>query len=305
MSVVAPRPTVLCVLGMSRTGTSLTARVLNLAGVYLGAEDELLGGDLHHLTGEGAAVLEKAGKANPEGFWEHYRLMRLNERILKTLGGNWRDPPPFVAGWEASTELDAEREEARAMLAESFTGHNPWGWKDPRNCLTLPFWQKLLPGMRYVICLRNPADVATSLQRRDGMSLDEGVELWLTYLAAALVNTSGRPRLLIPYERYFEEPHETAADLARFAGREGAMDDCEARRRLEAAINHGLWRNRSSASDAITAGFVSGEAASLHLVTQLLAVADDGRNGVQAELNAAADRYAEQIVAGHAPAGAA
>ena len=32
-----------------------------------------------------------------------------------------------------------------------------WGWKDPRTCLTLPFWQDVIGSIRYVICIRNPA----------------------------------------------------------------------------------------------------------------------------------------------------
>lgn len=123
--------TAICVLGMSRTGTSLTSRVLSLAGVYLGPEEELLGGDLRQLAGEGEQVLAKARNSNPEGHWEHYRLMRLNERILRTLGGNWREPPPMAPGWESSAELAGLREEAEAILAETFAGHELWGWKDP------------------------------------------------------------------------------------------------------------------------------------------------------------------------------
>jgi hypothetical protein len=289
--------TVICVLGMSRSGTSLTTRVLSLAGVYLGPDDELLGDDLRQLAGEGEEVLARASAANPEGFWEHYRLMRLNERILRSLGGNWRDPPSMAPGWESSEELAAEREEARAMLAESFDGHDLWAWKDPRNCLTLPFWQRLLPEMRYVICLRNPVDIAASLQRRDGMSLAEGLELWLVYTAAALFNTSGRRRLLVPYESYFGDPSGTVARLARFVGRDGALEGDEPGRRLDEAINHSLWRNRSSVRDAVVAESMSVEAASLYLVTQLLAVAEAGDNkGSLSELNEAADLYAGELM---------
>jgi glycosyltransferase involved in cell wall biosynthesis len=292
----------ICILGMSRTGTSLTARVLNLAGVHLGSEEELLVGELHHLAGEGDAVLARAREANPEGFWEHYRMMRLNERILRRLGGSWRDPPPLPLGWEAAGELEAEREEARALLDASFAGHDLWGWKDPRNSLTLPFWQQLLPKMRYVICLRNPVDVAASLQRRDGMPLEDGIALWLTYVAAALVNTSGRPRLFVPYESYFEHAGGAAARLARFAGREGALEGPEAERLLAEVIDDRLWRNRSSSREVVRDPRVPPKAAFFHLLTEALASSSAGVAGIRGnddhDLQEAVDRYAARLLVG-------
>lgn len=293
-----PPATAICVLGMSRSGTSLTTRILDLAGVYLGPRDELLGGELHQLTGEGEEVVARAREANPEGFWEHYRLMRLNERILRALGGNWREPPAMEPGWERSEQLAAERAEAGARVEESFSGHDLWAWKDPRNSLTLPFWQRLIPELRYVICLRNPVDVAASLQRRDGIPPERGVELWLVYLAAALVNTSDRPRLLVPYESYFADPGGTAGRLARFAGRDGAFDDPAVERKLTAAIDERLWRNRTNAAEVVRAGYVSDDVASLYLIAGMLSAADgDGWCGDAAGLNTAVDSYAAHLLA--------
>jgi len=293
-------PTVVCVLGMSRSGTSLTARVLSLAGVYLGPEEELLGGELAHLAGEGDEVIARARKANPEGFWEHYRLMRLNEGILKRLGGNWRDPPSMPQGWEASEEMAPAYDEARALLGESFDGRNLWAWKDPRNSLTLPFWQRLLPDMRYVICLRNPVDVARSLERRDGISLEDGVELWVAYVLAALVNTSGRPRLLVAYESYFNDRQAIVERLSRFVGRDGALGGAEADRALaDEVIDDQLWRNRTAPAEVVETDWVSLEAASLYLITELLAIADvstgrDQGDGLT-ELHGAVDAYAGRL----------
>lgn len=245
MSSAAEGATAICVLGMSRTGSSLTTRVLNLAGVYLGPEEELLGPDLRQLAAEGEQVLEKARDSNPEGHWEHYRLMRLNERILRDLGGSWRDPPPLPPGWESSEELAGLRNEARVLLAESFAGHGLWGWKDPRNSLTLPFWQRLVPEMRYVICLRNPIDVAASLERRDGMPIEQGLELWCSYMGAALAGTERRRRLLVSYESFFTDRAGTAARLARFVGRDGAFEGEQGERRLAEVVDERLWRHRN------------------------------------------------------------
>jgi glycosyltransferase involved in cell wall biosynthesis len=283
--------TAVCVLGMSRTGTSLTTRILGLAGVDLGPEEELLGADRRQLADAGEGVMAKARGSNPEGHWEHYRLMRLNERILRTMGGSWRDPPSLPSGWENAAELDDLREEARAVLTESFAGRALWGWKDPRSSLTLPFWQRLVGGeMRYVICLRGPAEVAASLGRRDGIEPEHAAELWLRYLAAALVNTSGRRRLVVPYESFFREPAAAADRLARFVGHEGAFAGPDGEAMLAETIDERLWRNRGFAGAARPEP-ASPSAASLFRVAELLAMLDpeDVRSDRAVQLNAAAD----------------
>src|SRR5690242_10584087 len=136
------RPTIICVLGMHRSGTSLVTRIVNLLGVYLGPETHLLA----------------AAADNPKGFWEHRDLVRISEEILATFDGGAFEPPAFPENWPSGPELAHLRERARAVIARDFAGADLWGWKDPRACLTGPFWQYLLSPMRYIHCLRNPAD---------------------------------------------------------------------------------------------------------------------------------------------------
>lgn len=208
-----------CVLGMSRSGTSLTARVLNLCGVELGAAEDLLAG----------------GSANPGGMWEHVDFMLLNERLLKQLGGTWKDLPELPPGWQRSGELHSLREEARALV-DRFGGCRLWGWKDPRNSVTLPFWQELVPRMRYVICLRNPVDVAASLRRRNRMSAERALSLWLEYTDAALRHTEGGPRIVVSYEEYFDEWRVPAERIVRFLGGDDAALGEELAGRIDATI---------------------------------------------------------------------
>ena len=78
--------------------------------------------------------------------------------------------------------IDDVRQRAQALIQDQFAEAQMWGWKDPRTCLTLPFWQQLLPNMRYIICLRNPVDVARSLEQRDSLSAEESSNLWLAYV---------------------------------------------------------------------------------------------------------------------------
>jgi len=226
-----------CVLGMSRSGTSLTAQVLNVLGVDLGAPEELM---------------KPAEGNNPAGFWEHEGIAGLNEDILLSLGSaerqGWRHPPELPEGWERDARLERHRREAEAMLRESFADSPLWGWKDPRNCLTLPFWQQLVPEMRYVICVRNPLDVAASLGARDGMRREESLRLWLLYMSQALRHVAGRPRLFVAYEDYFAGLNRQLERLAGFLGIPGlshAQRD-EIAERLDPGLRHQRESERAS-----------------------------------------------------------
>lgn len=93
---------------------------------------------------------------NTDGFWENLRFVRLNERLLAASGGTWFAPPIAL---RPTPEILAE---AKDIVAQ-FEGQEPWGWKDPRNALTLPFWKSLLPSMKVLVCVRHPAETASSL----------------------------------------------------------------------------------------------------------------------------------------------
>ncbi len=194
-----------CVLGFPRSGTSLTMRVLNLMGVELGPEADLV---------------PPTDAENPRGYWEPRWIMDLNDEILATLGGDWWHPLPAAPGWERNPELAPLRERARALLRERFAGGTTWGWKDPRTTLTLPFWRDLVPNARYVICVRNPVDAISSLQRRPEPNQPIGAwgDLWLDYTTRALSETRGQSRLIVFYEDYLRDGSAQIARLASFLG---------------------------------------------------------------------------------------
>jgi hypothetical protein len=180
-------------------------RVLNLLGVEIGPEEDLL----------------PPGEVdNARGYWEPRWMMELNEELLERLGTTWWHPFPGAPGWERSPDLDEIKERAQALLAEKFGSARLWGWKEPRTTLTLPFWQQLVPDARYVICLRNPADAISSIQRRPepNLPIGEWGDLWLEYTARALKETQGCPRLVLFYEDYFDAGAEQVARLASFLG---------------------------------------------------------------------------------------
>jgi hypothetical protein len=191
----------LCITGMHRSGTSMVTRLLNLCGLHLGQERKLL----------------RPHSTNPEGFWENRRFIKVNNGLLRELGGTWDSPPPAPADWEDLPCLKRLRDDAVRLLRQ-FRRQEPWGWKDPRNCLTLPFWRRLVPGLRVLHCVRNPLAVARSLHLRDGLPSEASFDLWLTYNRRLLAAVPASERVVTHYDRYFHDPCGELARVLRLVG---------------------------------------------------------------------------------------
>lgn len=199
----------LCILGMMRTGTSAVAGVLDLLGVHFGPEERLL----------------EPNMANPSGFWEHKGVIALNDELLVRLGGSWHTPPAASPGWHESPAFDDLRVRALELLGTDLVKVGAWAWKDPRTCLTLPFWESLVPSLVAVICLRDPAASARSLSRMGWAVVDRmeqpyetALDLWLEYTTAAFEGTAGRERLVMFYDDLLDDPVRQSERLATLAG---------------------------------------------------------------------------------------
>lgn len=215
---------------MHRSGTSLVSRILNLLGVHLGSSQSI----------------SRKGEDNPRGYWEHHPIQLLNDEILERFQGTWDRPPAFPPGWQRDAELEDLRERARCLVHEDLASEPIWGWKDPRTCLTLPFWQELVAGLRYVVCVRNPSAVVASLRRRNGMAADSAERLWLTYVQSALSHTSGQGRMFVAYEDVITDWRPELTRLAAFIGRPTLAADPDVSREVEHFLEAELCHHRMS-----------------------------------------------------------
>lgn len=170
----------------------MIAQMLHRAGVSLGEPQDLI----------------PAAPDNPEGFWEHRKIVSINDRLLQSLGGAWDVVPPLLPAAAPDTALAAE---ARQVLSE-FSASPIWAFKDPRASILLPFWQSLLPGLKVIICLRNPLEVAQSLYSRNQSSLLFGMKLWQAYNRRLLDTSDPASRLVVHFELVLASPR---AELTR------------------------------------------------------------------------------------------
>jgi GT2 family glycosyltransferase/glycosyltransferase involved in cell wall biosynthesis len=178
----------------------MLTRLLHSCGLYLGPKNELM----------------PAQADNPDGFWEHLGFVALNDELLNELGGAW-DLPPKAAENFGHTRLGFLRMKAR-LLIERFDPADPWGWKDPRNSLTLPFWQELLPGLKTLVIVRNPLEVAHSMRERNGTSYSLGLRLWEIYNRRLIEAASEQDHLVTHYDLFFNNPEAELRRIMEFVG---------------------------------------------------------------------------------------
>lgn len=211
-------PTIVCVLGMHRSGTSCLAGSLEAHGLFLGE------------TVVSAPYNKKGNK-------EHVPFRDLNDAVLAASGGAW-DRPPESLVW-----TDALRRQRDALI-DSFADHSIWGFKDPRTVLTLPFWLESEADIRLVGTFRHPNAVASSLMKRPGMEpATSPLALWSLYNTILLNQLKSQVFPLINfdwnedrYQRAIEEITSRlglqraaspfyAAELNSQSGQAAAQDD--------------------------------------------------------------------------------
>jgi hypothetical protein len=103
-------------------------------------------------------------------------------------------------------------------LVARFSQQRHWGWKDPRNSLTIPFWRRLIPSLKVVVCVRNPIEVAHSLFVRGDTTGASPFELWLHYYRQVLSVAPPSSRIVTHYQSYFEDAREEVGRVTSWLG---------------------------------------------------------------------------------------
>ena len=225
------------VVGMHRSGTSAVARVLNYLGCALP----------NHLSG--------MAHDNERGFWESPAVRDLNERILESAGTAWDDWVAFDPSWYESPSAGEFRRNAQAVLEDEFGDGPPFVLKDPRICRLLPLWIDAVRcfGAEPLIVspIRNPLDVAASLEVRDGIDPSIGLLMWLRSVLDAEVASRGLERHFLRYERLLGAPREVVKQLGDSLGMEGREPPAEACTLIDGFLSPDLRHHRAEDSSVL------------------------------------------------------
>jgi hypothetical protein len=228
-------PCSVAVVGMHRSGTSA------MAGMLVG-----LG-----LAGPSGADAVAATESNERGHWESETVHMCNVRILAALESDTYAPPPARApGWEAEARFDVVRSEARQYLTAGAAEARPTVLKDPRLCITYPLWKSALgTPLPAIFVIRDPLEVALSLQARDDLPIVLGLALWDRYVRSAALGLQGAPTLVVDYAAVLADPVKWTDVVCGFLEDLGLQPDPRAKDVALSFLDGGLRHQDRDRSD--------------------------------------------------------
>ena len=243
----APQRQALVVLGMHRSGTSALTGVLERLGAG-GPENKL-----------------PPNEFNVKGYGESRVFMRLHDRLLESAGSSWDDWSQFNPGWPKSAVAPRFGAEIRDAVASEYEGQDFFVFKDPRICRFAEFWMQSVEAMeidlKTVLIVRNPLEVANSLKRRDGMSLQTGLLLWLRHVLDAEEASRGRSRVVASYAGLLQDWRKLVGQFEDGLGvafpRKSASMELEIDEFLEAPLRHQVFSDEDVYSSSIVQPWVA------------------------------------------------
>ncbi len=200
---LAIKPTMLLVLGMHRSGTSVTARLLECLGA------------------QNSGRLMPATEGNPHGYFEDQEIYTFNEgSLLPRLGRAWHSTG-FV-DWTSLNTADRGKYALQALevLRKNYPLSNSLSvLKEPRIGILLPFWLSVFQhagfNVKVVCAVRDPVSVIRSLSKAQGLSLTHGGMLFVNYWLSILSCIQDLPVAFVRYDEIFANPAKSLSGVAQ------------------------------------------------------------------------------------------
>jgi len=143
------------ILGMHRSGTSCLTGCLEACGLFLGN-------------------VSKSNPHNPMGNQELREVNLLHNRILKKNQGSWDNPPDKI-------QISFQDKNDFQNICSSFPENIIYGIKDPRSLLLMDHWLTVNKEIGLIASYRHPLSVASSLEKRNNISIEKSLVLWNIY----------------------------------------------------------------------------------------------------------------------------
>ncbi|OYT15998.1 MAG: hypothetical protein B7C24_10145 [Bacteroidetes bacterium 4572_77] len=186
--------------GMHRSGTSALAGLLHHNGIVMGEEVNF--------------KPRPKKNQNAKGYYENFRFRSLNDRILEHNGYKVKS---FDSTIPELTFTDAHVAEGKALVDEYDIEYKNWGWKDPRNSLTLKFWMSLCPTAKIVVSRRNYESIAHSMViRNKGGKIEKYINLCMIYYNHLYANVGNNEWYNIFFEDLCNNTSDEVTRLEQF-----------------------------------------------------------------------------------------
>lgn len=143
---------------------------------------------------------------NPKGFYERMDVVGYNDKILEALGCSWHNLEKLP---RLKLPLNPLGDLVLRDMVYDLNENRPWVLKDPRLSITWPYWAPYLnptgKEALVVVMLRDLDEIALSLEKRQGMPIEEGRQLARQYVNFACRATVETPNLLfVDYDKLFK-----------------------------------------------------------------------------------------------------
>lgn len=196
------RPNCVVVLGMHRSGTSLCSMVLQKLGISMVESGDLYG-DL----------------SDPELRWERSNIVEAHDAILQAFGQTWSSASSLPSSWWCDPSLIRYKRDL-LDIASTAANAGTWGFNDPRAMRLFPLWlnifQSLSLSVKVILCIRNPQNVAYSLQRHNNLDVNYAKLLWLRHHVEFFQHAVPFPVKIIDYDDWFSNPVDNLIALRSF-----------------------------------------------------------------------------------------
>ncbi len=218
------------VLGVLRSGTSLTADLVRRWGAYAGQENELWKSDINDPRGY--------------GYMEYVPLQQLNDELLDN-----NDRVPLPNDLLAKKAAEQTYQDKALQLVRSMDNRTSeekaiaWIWKDARLPLTLPFWTKFWEDAIYIVTVRHPAETAlsaakTELLDQENLPFSAAFAYWQFCMLNILSFTQNSPhKLFIAYDRLVDDPVGECTRLCRFLDEQCDLPSESTQARVETMLS--------------------------------------------------------------------
>jgi hypothetical protein len=231
--------TAILVLGMHRSGTSAATRILNILGAHLGTD------------------LLTPQADNKKGFWEHVDAIAIHERLLSALGRNWHDVREMPAGWMEHPAAREAVDEIVELIKRDMQGMRLWAVKDPRMCRLAPLWIEALERLRVrttaLIVVREPYEVARSLNSRDNWTHAHAYLMWAQHFLESLSASARVRRSILSYDELMGDWYGSFVRIERDLGVIWSKPLDKARVEIEDFISPDERHHRASQNESVGA----------------------------------------------------
>ena len=199
------------VLGAPRSGTSMTAGILDSLDVSMGN-------------------LRAADQLNPGGYFEDIDFLKLGDDIYSSVDNESHGfNPPAQSDLLSVGRKNFDTKVEQLLESRRLATRGHWGWKTTHTCYLLDLYLPHITDPHIVVVLRNPLNTARSMVRYvqhrakrrmyQPLNVTQALGIIAGYESAlytSLAKNKHLPRIFLSFEEIVKAPRDSIAELIEF-----------------------------------------------------------------------------------------